>query len=67
MKKILSSVDSLRVRRRVAELVASGVAEQAAVRKAKYEIGKARARISRGESALGDWSGNIVTRAGVRS
>jgi hypothetical protein len=61
MKKILNSVDNFRFHRRVAALVAAGMSRPVAETRARYEIGKSRAAINRG-----DWSDNITTRGIVQ-
>jgi hypothetical protein len=58
MKKVLNSIDNFRFRRRVAELVTAGMTQAAAETRARYQIGKSRAAIKRG-----DWSDTITTRA----
>ena len=58
--QILSSVDQMRLERRVAELIAAGVAPANAKRRARNEIGKARAAITRGATA--NWADTILTR-----
>jgi hypothetical protein len=62
--KLFSSVDNLRLRRRIAELLAAGMSRPAAERRARCDIGRDRARIIKG--ATGDWRDTIMTRGAVQ-
>ncbi len=62
MPAFQNSIDQIRLRRRVEKLAAEAMGEPHAERRARAEIGRARAQIKRNEAVMDVWADKIMTR-----